>query len=236
MPKKTVLKDDLNIKKGGLYCFCPFNNLDTYNKTVFKIGISKNLNNRLEQYHTYYPISLYIVDILECPELTTRAKYVEIEKFIVEYLKENNAFQIHSTTRVRNLNEIKEGATEWFYTTFKVIHEAFEAAHRKYNGELLPHQEIKMNYRYNKLIKNEPNYIGKIVFHTDKNSAKKHRANEINDSKEYAQEILDKRTKNGILEYKVLWEDRSTSWQSNFLLKKEIPNMIKDYEKKIKRK
>ena len=96
--KYTVLKDELNVKGGGLYCFLPFRNLDKFKKSVFKVGMALKFSNRSEAYHTYFPLGVYYVAFLEEPRIpmTTRNKkpitikkqYETIEKFIMNYLKE----------------------------------------------------------------------------------------------------------------------------------------------------
>ena len=33
----TVIRDELNIHNGGIYCFMPFDRLDVHSKAVFKV-------------------------------------------------------------------------------------------------------------------------------------------------------------------------------------------------------
>jgi hypothetical protein len=93
MTKYTVIRDELKLKGGGLYCFMPFEKLDANNKAVFKIGLALDLSNRTENYHTYFPLGVYMVAFLnEIParkylrsmkkNMTTKELYLEIETFI----------------------------------------------------------------------------------------------------------------------------------------------------------
>ena len=52
--KYTIIRDELNLKGGGLYCYLPFGNLDKHHKAIFKVGLAMNFNSRTEQYHTYF--------------------------------------------------------------------------------------------------------------------------------------------------------------------------------------
>ena len=70
--KWSVLRDDMGIKEGGIYCITPFDRLDEYNKTVFKVGMADNFVKRIENdYSTYFPNGLYINAILESPPVRT---------------------------------------------------------------------------------------------------------------------------------------------------------------------
>lgn len=188
--KYTVLKDELNVKGGGLYCFLPFRNLDKFKKSVFKVGMALKFSNRSEAYHTYFPLGVYYVAFLEEPRIpmTTRNKkpitikkqYETIENFIMNYLKEKkDGYQITSTTRVKNKNELGEGQTEWIYIDEKSIHEAFIEARRLFGGILHIYYLEEINKELKKEEKNKPNYVGKIVFPTSMVSSKKHRDDEI---------------------------------------------------------
>ncbi len=52
-------------------------------------------------------------------------KYTKIEIEIVKHIIDNGGKLIYSSTRSKNPNEKKEGATEWIYTDENTIHEAF---------------------------------------------------------------------------------------------------------------
>ena len=62
--KYTVIRDELKIKGGGLYCFLPYANLDKFHKSIFKVGLADNFNKRNEQYSTYFPLGVYFVAFL----------------------------------------------------------------------------------------------------------------------------------------------------------------------------
>ena len=110
--KITVLRDELKIKGSGLYCYMPFERLDKNKKAVFKIGLATNsFNQRLEQYHTYFPLGVYMCAFLENPpipkklsskekETPTKQHYLAIEKFIYLHAFENNFINSASVTEV----------------------------------------------------------------------------------------------------------------------------------------
>ncbi len=156
--KVTVVRDELKLRGGGLYCYMPFERLDKDKKAVFKIGLAIDFNKRTEGYHTYFPEGVYMVAFLQNPPVPRgilrsytkeqkdkldkgkdslkRLHYTEIEKFLLHYVDTHGGKRIHSTTRVKNPNEANEGETEWTYTDETLIHEAFDEAHKKYGGTL----------------------------------------------------------------------------------------------------
>ena len=44
--KLSVVGDELKLKKGGLYCYMPFENVDANHKAVFKIGLAIDFEKR----------------------------------------------------------------------------------------------------------------------------------------------------------------------------------------------
>ena len=184
--KHTVVRDELKIKGGGLYCFLPFNRIDKNKKAIFKIGLAMNINSRTENYHTYFPLGVYMIAFLENPpiprntrkshnEKPKKVHFLAIEKFIFNYVIEHSGKRVYSTTRTRNQNEKKEGETEWIYTDELTIHEAFTEAKNKYGGNLklfylegIDPDTNKLT-SINKLATEEeksktPHYTGKIIY------------------------------------------------------------------------
>jgi hypothetical protein len=173
--KKTVVRDELNVKGGGLYAFLPFEKLDKNKKALFKIGIAtKSINHRTEQYHTYFPNGVYIVAFFENPripmalrgkkEVTKKTHYINIENFVMNYVEENGGRVVHSTTRVKNPNDRNEGRTEWVYTDENIIHDAFTAAERKYGGILQTFHLKGINKTAEALEKANPTYVGEVIY------------------------------------------------------------------------
>ena len=58
MRKKEYLERE-TIEGSGVYCFFPFDSLDTKKKGVFKIGMTGNFDKRVRGYHTYLPQGMY---------------------------------------------------------------------------------------------------------------------------------------------------------------------------------
>ena len=102
--KYTIVRDELNLKGGGLYCYLPFGNLDKHHKAIFKVGLAMNFNGRTEQYHTYFPLGVYMIAFLEEPripiktrsknEVSKKEQYIKIENFIMDYLTKEGATRI----------------------------------------------------------------------------------------------------------------------------------------------
>lgn len=184
--KFLVLRDELNITGGGVYCLMPFDALDNQKKAIFKIGMAIDFNKRMESYHTYFPEGVYYNAFLENPpvrattrgnpkEETKKMKYTKIEKDIVKHIIDNGGKLIYSSTRSKNPNEQKEGATEWIYTNENTIHQAFSWAQKKYNGKVhlfylegVNPDTLKFESIVDKAKEKEndkPLYTGKIMFH-----------------------------------------------------------------------
>lgn len=167
--KWSVIRDSLGLTAGGIYCFTPYNQLDSNHKMVFKIGLAHKYIHRIESYHSYYSNGVYIVAALAkppCPNGRTKnSMYLEIENFIFDYLVNNGAKRVYSTTRVKKTNEDLEGATEFFYCTQGLIHRAFRKAYNVYGGEehLFYLDDINADAVIDESKK--PNYIGHIVYH-----------------------------------------------------------------------
>jgi hypothetical protein len=163
--KMKVAEDMLHLKgKGGCYCFMPYENVDDNDKALFKIGMTLDFINRLDEYHTYFPEGVYHVAFLIDPEVQMwndekieewknnanlkrytkkdvmkamrTQQYKEIEKFLFDHVSKNDGRRLHSTVNVRNPDPItRKGATEWFYTDVGLIHEAFTKAEKMFGGE-----------------------------------------------------------------------------------------------------
>jgi T5orf172 domain len=94
--KYTVCRMELKIKDlNGLYAFLPFECLDKNNKAVFKVGMTANdLQDRLENYHTYFPEGVYIVFFLSYDETVNRNMYKRIENQLFKQLLNNDARKV----------------------------------------------------------------------------------------------------------------------------------------------
>jgi hypothetical protein len=176
--KVSVIRDELKISGGGLYCFLPFDNLDKDKKSIFKIGLANDFSHRVEGYHTYFPNGVLMVSFLQNPPVPrmTRANpgetkkvthYAVIEKFILNYISANGGKRIHSTTRVRNPDSESKGATEWTYIDQHTIHDAFTQAKLKFGGNLHTYNINENTYKATlKKEKDKKNtFVGEIIFH-----------------------------------------------------------------------
>jgi hypothetical protein len=183
--KAVVLRDELNITGGGLYCIMPYETLDRKGNAIFKVGLALDFNKRMEQYHTYFSNGVYYDAFLQNPPvrtietrnkpLQTKTKlYLEIEKFIIDDIVKNGGKRIYSTTRIKNKNDKKEGSTEWIYTNEDTIHRAFLTAEKKYGGQSHLFYLDGLDPTTGKLTsinddaktkeKQTPLYVGKIIY------------------------------------------------------------------------
>ena len=123
---------------GGLYCFYPFDSpLDEHCKGIFKIGLAIDFKNRTGNYHTYLPMGVYRMAILQNPDKeskyfeTLKMYYLKIEKQIYDDIVADGGYPIYMAIRKQN-----QGRTEWIYTDQKSIHKAFTKAHNDYGGKV----------------------------------------------------------------------------------------------------
>ena len=190
--KVLVLRDVLKIaktKSGGCYALMPYETVDRKGKAIFKIGMStSSMNKRMDTYHTYFPEGVYYSAFLIDPPVQTlqtrtmkkipktkTEKYLEIEKFIIDFvLKQPGTQRVFSTTRVRNANDALSGQTEWVYCNEEDIHKAFVAAQEKFGGKvhlfylegLNPETGAfeSINDNAKEKAKGSPLYTGKVIF------------------------------------------------------------------------
>ena len=122
--KYNVAHDELFLKgKNGLYCLLPFEKLDRKKKAIFKVGMtSQDVASRIENYHSYYPLGLYICFFLSYPRVNEgqdkKKLYREMEKKLITYLKETDAKMMLFPSRPSK-------RSEWFYTDYDDLQTAF---------------------------------------------------------------------------------------------------------------
>jgi hypothetical protein len=97
-------------------------------------------------------------------EVTKKSHYQKIENFVMDYVENNGGRVVYSTTRVKKPNEKNEGRTEWVYTDENTIHDAFEAAEKKFGGILQTFHLKGINKTAKALEDAKPTYIGEIVY------------------------------------------------------------------------
>lgn len=176
MVKKVTVLDEMGLKGGGIYCILPYERLDSDGKAVFKVGLASNLRNRMEQHHTDYPLGFYYIAILENPLLSSKLRDTDqekkettkllkkVEKYTFNQIEDLGGQKIHSTTRVKNLNEKGEGATEWFYTNEETIRQAFVNASVKFGGKLDLSHLKDINKIASQNEKRKKKYLAEIVY------------------------------------------------------------------------
>jgi hypothetical protein len=163
--KNSVIKDELKLHGSGLYCFLPFENSDKNGKSVYKIGLTiKQVHERVEQYHSYFPMGVYVVCALLAPTKLKRKRtqtvyYQEIEEYLFDEVERHGGNFVYSTTRIK-----KGGKTEWVYANETIIHEAFDEAAIKYGGRLHLFNTKGKNQTSKSLRAVGPHFLGEIVY------------------------------------------------------------------------
>ena len=161
--KYNVAHDELFLKgKNGLYALLPYERLDEKKSAVFKIGrTSQDLASRIENYHTYYPLGLYITFFLAYPRLKKGQDrgvlHRVMEKKLMDKLRETNAKNLIYPSRLKK--------SEWYYTTWKDLQTAFTQVQAEYGGVLHQFSLDGINSRYSndkKKVRNK--YIGEIIY------------------------------------------------------------------------
>lgn len=161
--KYNVCHDELFLKrKNGLYCLLPFEKLDSKKKSVFKIGMtSQDLASRIENYHTYYPLGLYVCFFLSYPRIQRgydkNKIYREMEKKLIRNLKETDAKTVQFPSRPSN-------KSEWFYSSWDDLQIAFRQVQMEYGGVLHEFSLDGINKQYDSIMKNKNKYVGEIVY------------------------------------------------------------------------
>lgn len=176
--KYNVAKDELKIKgKNGLYCFLPYEKLDDNNKAVFKVGMTtQDLANRIENYHSYYPMGVYIVfflafnikkipaDLIKKKEQlkTETEKFKAIEKDLFNLIVKNSGVRMKFPSRPSISWTFP---SEWFYTDVNTLKLSFEEINKKYGGKLHSFHLNRVNKQYAKnLADKRPKYDANIIY------------------------------------------------------------------------
>ena len=109
--KYNICHDELKIKGNGLYCFFPYERLDESHKGVFKCGrTSQDLSSRIENYHSYFPLGVYIVFFLQLKQ-DKETLHREMENQLFENLKNEGGKMLKFPSRPSK-------KSEWFYCSF----------------------------------------------------------------------------------------------------------------------
>ena len=170
--KDTVANTTLGLTGGGLYAICPYDSIDSTGRAIIKIGLaSQSLDKRFEQYHTYFPMGIFYISILEKPVIrhglhANKSLYYKIEQEIIDNVQklDKESVRLYSTTRQ---GEEGIGNTEWVYASPDAVTEAFHMAQEKFGGEIIKkHEKFSKNniYQSTRQIKNGKHVTAEIHF------------------------------------------------------------------------
>jgi hypothetical protein len=161
--KYNVAHDELFLEgRSGLYCLLPFERLDENKSAVFKVGrTSQDLASRIENYHTYYPLGLYITFFLAYPRLKKgqdRGKlHRDMERQLMDNLKKTDAKNLIYPSRLKK--------SEWYYTSIKDLQTAFRQVQAEYGGLLHEFHLDGINKRFeNDMKKTRNKYVGEVIY------------------------------------------------------------------------
>lgn len=161
--KYNVAHDELFLKgKNGLYCLLPFERLDSNKKAIFKVGrTSQDVASRIESYHSYFPLGLYVCFFLAYPRIKKGQDKLklhrEMERELIINLKETDAKMMIFPSRPSK-------RSEWFYTDYDDLQTAFRQVQADYGGVLHEFSLDGINKQYDTIMKNKKKYVGEIVF------------------------------------------------------------------------
>ena len=166
--KYTIANDELQLKgKSGVYCFLPYERLDKSKKAVFKCGMTtQDFAARIENYHSFYPLGVYMCYFLTVPKLKRgqdkETVIREMEKCLFRCIDEEGGKRLKFPSRPTIQWDYN---SEWFYTNFSVLDDAFEKVSDLYPGSKLykyDGSEIEKNYKKN--MKSKHKYVAEIVY------------------------------------------------------------------------
>lgn len=135
MPYKQYRPIDIDRVHGpGLYAVTPFDNYDSHNKIVVKIGIAKDLRSREGGYHTYFIKGLYPFRYLYGFHTYDQSLLSKMERYMWKLMVEYGAERLK-----RNIDYFgNEAQTEWFYTDEKTIDRVFKDTQAKFWNDKEP--------------------------------------------------------------------------------------------------
>ena len=168
--KKRYNIDQLEAELGGVanhwgvYIITPYQNLDNTGRTVFKVGMSRGLKRRTDNYLTYFPSIMFHSFLTGFDEERTKedieSDVKQIEKEVIEKIhnRDKRSRKLYFQQRVV--------ASEWVYTKSSIIDEVCLEIAEEYDLQYKGYEDnfnetVKDDYE-----KNLPEaiFVGKILF------------------------------------------------------------------------
>jgi hypothetical protein len=166
--KYTVANDELNLKgKSGLYCFLPYERLDKSKRAIFKCGMTtQEFAARIENYHSYYPLGVYMCFFLSPPRMKRgqdKDKTIrEMERILFQKIQDVGGKRMQFPSRP---TQKWDYSSEWFYTSFSELSDAFESVSDLYAGSKLEQfDSTEFNKNFEKNMKSKHKYVAEIVY------------------------------------------------------------------------
>lgn len=157
-------KGGKSLDPGGIFCYMPYKSLDKSNKSTFKIDSALDISKCHEELKKFFPSGFYVIATLSSPNVGINA--IQDLELYYKLIKDHIIDMILANGGKSNKN-IEGG---WVYCSEKVIHDAFYKASNEYGGEA---KEFGLTGRRTDTFEfvdiqktNNPEYVGKVVFHT----------------------------------------------------------------------
>lgn len=166
--KYTVANNELNLKrKSGLYCFLPYERLDKSKKGIFKCGkTTQEFAARIENYHSYYPLGVYMCFFLSPARMKKgqdKDKTIaEMERILFQKIQDVGGKRMQFPSRPTQKWDF---SSEWFYTSFRELNDAFEAVSDMYPGSKLQQfDSSEFDKNFKEIMKTKNKYVAEIVY------------------------------------------------------------------------
>ena len=168
--KYNVLHDELKIRgRSGIYCFLPYETVDKEGKAVFKIGMTtRDFAVRIEEYHTYYPLGVYMCLFLTfqgmkpVPKADRKKHHETIERAVFEAVAAHHGKRLKFPSRPGRKGNYDKA--EWVYASFEQIRDAFDDVRQIYGGTLEAFNLDGLERNYQTNMQHKHKYEAKIVY------------------------------------------------------------------------
>lgn len=150
-------QEPVPLNKGGIFCYMPYDAVDNFEKSIFKIDSNEDIENKIQDLQKYYPSGFFVIAILRLKEKSKRF-YEKIKKNIItELIKKGGKVQIN----------FEDG---WIYCLENSIHDVFNQISKEKEGKVTLYYlsgRNKDNFKMmDKQITKVPTFTGKVVYHT----------------------------------------------------------------------
>ena len=149
-------RESLTLHKGGIFCYMPYDALDKYEKSIFKIDTSNNIEQKIHDLQQYYPSGFFVIAILVLQNKSKRM-HENLQKIVLKRL-------------INQGGKIQTKFEKGWICLEKSIHDAFSKLSIENKGDLNLYHLSGRNKDTFEMIDHQvidvPTFTGKIVYHT----------------------------------------------------------------------